>query len=161
MFRLSKLVVSSLLTTLLTFPLTAKAQEHPLIGVDHPPLPEGVDEIGGWIIEDPYAVKQVSHYGQELLLLSHLIGRDNQGNAFFEVVNVLPLPSIAETEEIAGGDCFVNGKEEPNFIAIIKLEDDQPYLTKARKAWRVEGEKFNEVSVQGLRLKCENLSYGL
>ncbi len=164
MFKLSKLIATGIFSTLLAFPLTLKAEEHPLIGVNYPPLPEEVEKIGGWLIEDPYAIDKVSINGQKLLLLDRLIGRDSQGNPFFQVVNVLPLPPInPETEELFGGSlCSVNGQNDPNVIVIIKSEDSNtPFLTKARKAWRVEDEQFNEINVKGLRFKCENFTYGL
>ena len=157
-----KLIATSIFTALLAFPSTTKAEEHPLIGVNYPPLPEEVENIGGWTIESPYTVKQVFFKGKELLLLNRLLKRDSRGKGFYEVVNVLTLPPVAQTEEIIDGSmCSINGKSAPNFMAIMKLEDDKPYLTKARKAWRVEGEKFNEVNVTNFQLKCENLSYGL
>lgn len=162
MLKLGKLIATSMFTALLAFPLSAKAEERPLIGANYPPLPEGVEEMGGWLINDPYAIERVLIEGQNLLLLSRLRGRDSSGKASFKVVNVLPLPPIAKTEEIIDGSmCSINGKSDPNFIAIMKLEDDRPYLTKARKAWRIEGEEFEEVNVANYRFKCENLAYGL
>ena len=164
MFKLSKLIATGIFSTLLAFPLTTKAEEHPLVGVNYPPLPEKLDEIGGWSINGPYVVDQVSLEGQELLLLSRLIGRDSRGKASFQVVNVLSLPPMnVETEELlAGSLCSVNGQNDPNVIVIIKSEDSNtPFLTKARKAWRVEDEQFNEINVKGLRFKCENFTYGL
>ena len=162
MFKLSKLIASSLFATLLAFALTVKAEEHPLIGVEYPPLPEGVEEMGGWSIEVPYVIDQISIDGQELLLLGRLIERDNQGKGLYLVVNVLLLPPINdEIEGISGGSlCFVNGKNDPNIIVIAKIEDT-PHLTKARKAWRVEGEEIKEIDAAGLQFQCENFGYGL
>ena len=161
MFKVSKLLVTSLFTALLAFPSTLKAEEHSLIGINYPPFPEEVEGIGGWITEEPYGIDQVSIDGQELLLLSRLIRRDSKGKAFFKVVNVLSLPSInTETEEIRGS-CFVNGKEAPNMIFLAKWEEEKPYLTKARKAWRVEGENFVEINPQSVNFQCENYAYGL
>ncbi len=161
MFKLSKLIVTSMFTVLLTFPLTTKAEDHPLIGINHPPLPEEIEGMGGWLIEEPYTVKQVSMDGQESLLLSRVIERDAQGNPLFQVVNVLALPPIDVKKEILRGFmCQVNGKEDPNVIVVMKLEDT-PYLTKARKAWRVENEQFNEIDVASLQFQCENFGYGL
>ena len=81
----------------------------------------------------------------------------------YKVVNVLTLPPLsAETEEVTGGSsCTANGIKDPNFIMIMKSNDNTPYLTKARKAWWVEGETFKEVKVQGFQFQCENFNYGL
>ena len=156
-----KLLVTGIVLAWSTFPLNAKAEEHPLVGKVHPPLLEITEDRGGWSIEAPYTVKEVFIDKQRLLLLNRVIEKDNKGIPTFQVVEVLTLPTITETEEISGGDCFVNGQKERNFIAIMKSNDNTPFLTKARKAWRVEGEKFNEVDVTRLRVKCENYSYGL
>lgn len=157
---LKKLIATSIVLALSTFPLKTKAEEHPLVGVQHPPLLGITEDRGGWLIENSYTVDEVFINEERLLLLNRLIVRDSQGNSSYEVVEVLTLPTLYETEEIVGGDCLVNGQKDLNFIAIMKLNDDTPFITKARKAWRVEGEKFKEVDLTNLRLKCENYSYG-
>lgn len=160
MFKISKLILTSILPAFLVFPVAAKA-EHTLIGVNYPPFPEGVEEMGGWTAEDPYSIRRISIRGQESLLLSRRIGRDSQGKASYKVVDILPLPLMYKTEIIRGGVlCTVNGVEEPNILVIVELTN-APKLTKARKAWRIENEKFNETSTQGLRIACENFGYGL
>ena len=161
MFKFPRMITTSIFTTLLLFPSIIKAEEHPLVGISYPPLPEEVNDKGGWIIDETYSVNQVSTKGRELLFLDRLIRRDSKGKGYFQVIDVLTLPTMTETEEISGGDCFVNGQNERNFIAIMKSNDNTPFLTKVLKAWRVEGEKFNEVDVTRLRVKCENYSYGL
>ncbi len=162
MLKLSKLIAASLFTTLLTGTLTTKAEEHPLIGINHPPFSQEIEEFVGWTIESPYSIDQVSFNGQELLLLNRLIKIDSQGDPVFEVVNVLPLPIIYETETIKGSGsmCTVNGQEDPNIIVVVKIEN-KPKLTKVSQAWRVENEKFNEIDIQGLSFECENFGYGL
>ena len=163
MIKGSRLALASIYTALLAFPLKAMAEGHPLIGVNYPPLPEEVEEIGGWKAKSPYVVKRVVYNSQKSLLLGRLIQRDSQGKGSYKVVDVLTLPPInTETEEITGRSCLVNGKKDLNMIAIIKSEDgNTEFLTRVRKAWRIEGEKFNEVDVTNYRFKCENYSYGL
>lgn len=164
MFNLSKLIIASLLTVYSGFPITIKAQElNGLIGINYPPLPQGIDEIAGWVIKDPYGIDHISIEGQEFLLLSRLTKTDSRGNPFFEVVNVLPLPPInLEIEEVLSGSfCRSNGQKASSFIVIIKSEEDQQYLTKVRKAWRVEGENFVEVNPQSLSFQCENFGYDI
>lgn len=161
MFKISKLILTSILPAFLAFPFTTKAEEHPLVGINHPPLPEEVEEIGGWTVEDPYSIDQISIRGQESLLLSRRIGRDSQGKGSYKVVDVLPLALNSQTEIIRGGVlCTVNGVEEPNIVVIVALTNT-PQFTKVLKAWRIENEKFNETSTQGLSIACENFGYGL
>ncbi len=160
MIKLSNLIVTSILSTFIAFPFTAKAEEHPLVGISYPPLPEEVSERRGWTIDETYSVNYVFMKGQELLLLDRLTRRSSSGQASFQVIDVLTLPAMVETEEITGGSsCFVNGKEASNLIVIAK-PSDTAFFTKARKAWRVENEKFNEIEVTGLRFQCENFNYG-
>ena len=164
MFKLSKLIVSVMVTAWLNCPLTVKAEEHPLIGVNYPPLPEKIEKIGGWLIEEPYSIDRAAVEGKELLLLSRITGRDRQSNPYFQVVNVLTLPPInSETEQISSGPlCHVDGQKDLNVIVIVKLEDgNTEFLTKVRKAWRVEGEEFKEMDVAGIQFECENFGYGM
>lgn len=162
MFKISKLIATSIFTTLLAFPLALKAEEFSLIGVNHPPLPETVEAMYGWLIEDSHSIDRVSMRGQELLLLSRLTGRNSQGDPSFEVVSMLSLPLMYKTETIKGSEsfCSVNEKIDPNIVVLVKIENT-PKLTKARKAWRIENEEFKEISVQGLSFACENFGYGL
>ena len=162
MFKLSKLIATGMVTAFLAWTLTAKAEEHPLIGVSYPPFPEGVEEMGGWSIDSSHIIDQISIEGKELLLLSSLIKRDSQGKGSYKVEDVLPLPIIYKTETIKGsGDfCTVNGSEDPNIIVVVKIENT-PKLTKVSQAWRVENEEFKEIDIQGLSFECENFGYGL
>ena len=155
MLKRAKLVLTSMLAGFLAFPLATKAEEHPLVGIDYPPLPEEVEEINRWAIEEPYSINNISFNGQRLLLLERLTGTNSQ------VLNVLPLPIMYQTEKVEGGDfCTVNGVEEPNVIVIVKIEDTSQ-LTKVRKAWLVVNEEFKEISTQGKSFACENFGYGL
>ena len=162
MFRGSNLVTTSIFLALLSFPFVTKAEEHPLLGVEHPPLPGVTEDRGGWLIKDPYTVKEVLIDQERLLLLNRLLKRDKQGKGLYKVLDVLTLPQITETEQTTGGLlCLVNGQQDHGIVAIMKSDYNVPYLTKARKAWRVENEKFNAISIQGLRFQCDNPSYGL
>ncbi len=135
MIKRSRLALASVCTALLAFPLRTKAEGHPLVGINYPPLPEGVESISSWVTGGSYTVRQVLVNKQKLLLLNRLSKRDQQGKGFYEVINVLALPPITETEEIlAGTSCTVNGKEDRDFIMIMKSNDNTPHLTKARKA---------------------------
>ena len=161
MFKFPRMITTSIFTTLLLFPSIIKAEEHPLVGISYPPLPEEVNDKGGWIIDETYSVNQVSTKGRELLFLDRLIRRDSKGKGYFQVIDVLTLPPRGEREEVTGGSsCYIDGKEASNLIVVVK-SSEQKFFTKARKAWRVENEKFNEIDVTGLRFQCENFSYGL
>lgn len=161
MIKLLNLIAASIFSTLLLFPSTTKAEDYPLIGISYPPLPEGVNDRGGWLIDESYSVNQVSIQGQKLLLLDRLTGRDSQGRASFQVIDVLKLPLMYKTEEITGGSsCSVNSQEDPSIVVIAKSSNTE-FFNKARKAWRVKDGKFNEISVQGLQFQCENFNYGL
>lgn len=162
MIKISNLIAASVFASLFLFPVTVKAKEHSLVGVQFPPLSEEFEGKGGWVVDDLHIIEQTSKEEQKLLLLGRLVKRNSQGKDLYEVVNVLTLPPIANTEEVIGGSsCFLNGQEDRNLIAIMKSNDNTPYLTNARKVWRVEGEEFKEVNVTSFQIKCENYSYGL
>lgn len=163
MSKLSKLILSGAIVfgALLASPLMA--QEHPLIGLQYPPFPQEVDNSGGWTLSDSYSINQIALNGQELLLLSRLLGRDSQGKAFFEVVNVLSLPPInTEIEYLMGGPlCNVDGRRQLNYMGIIKIDDEADYLTEVNRAWRVEGENFVEINPQNFSFQCDNYTEGI
>ena len=164
MSKISKIILAGIISVYVSFPSIVKAEEHPLKGVEYPPFPQGVEEWGGWVTEDPYSVDRVFINGEGLLLLTRLLGRNNKGKAFFEVVTVLPLPSLnTETEEIMGGGdtCKINGERATNYVAIVKYEEGKQYLTDIRKVWRIEKENFVEINPQGLNLRCENVGFDL
>ena len=82
MIKRSNLIAASVFASLLVFPVTTKAEEHPLVGVSYPPLPEEVKERAGWSIKSPYVVDYVFYNGQRSLLLGRLLRRDSQGKRF-------------------------------------------------------------------------------
>lgn len=174
MFKLPQLVLTSMLTALLTVPLTAKAEDkNSLIGIKHPPMPEGIQETGGWSVHQEisnrtHSITSVSVDEKEFLFLDRISGRDSQGKPFFQVVDVLPLPPIeTEKEDVLGGSpylCHINGEYDPTLIVIAQLEDSNTeFLTNIRKAWRVdlEAEKFKEIDTEGVEFRCENFGYGI
>ena len=178
MLKLSALII---LTSLLTCPLTNKAQaggenNSKYIGLQYPPVPKEITIEGGWVIGQKdanapsnYSISSVREEDKTSLWLERLIARDNRGKPSFQVVNVLPLPPIApETEGVFGGSpyqCRVKeGEYDPTLIVIARLEDNNTeFLTKVRKAWRVDlaSEQFNEIDVRGLEFQCENMGFGL
>ena len=178
MLKFSALII---LTSLLTCPLMVKAQaggknDSKYIGLQYPPVPDGITIEGGWVIEQKgsnalsdYSIGSVVEGDKTSLWLERLIGQDPQGKPSFQVVDVLPLPPIDnQKEDILGGSpyqCRINeGEYDPTLIVIAQLEDgNTEFLTQVRQAWRVDlaSEQFNEINLQGLEFKCENMGFGL
>lgn len=144
------------------------------IGLEHPPLPDDLKRSGGLLLgtgdasEYPYVVNLIEKNDEYMMWLELLISLDNTGQAVSKVVDVVALPSFDKNYEIITGGssdrCSVNGKYDPNLIALAGLEDDNTeYFTKIRKAWRVEptAGKFKSVSLKSLQIQCQNVDFGI
>lgn len=144
------------------------------IGLEHPPLPNELKDLGSFLIgtgddsEYPYSVKLVQKGNECMMWLELLISLDENGKAVSKVVDVVLLPSFEQNYEILTGGssdrCSVNGEYDPNLIALAGLEDgDTEYLTKIRKAWRVDPQagKFKNVSLERLQIQCQNVNFGI
>ncbi len=187
MLKLSKLTaiknyvlfpLAGLAYALLTSSITLRAEagnEDKYVGLQYPPVPQGVTLRGGWIVEEKgsdsfnsdYSITNVLVGNQTFLWLDRTIGFNGATERTSEVVSVLALPPLDENEGLFAGSayfCHINGEYDPLIIVIAKTEDNNTeFITKVRKAWRVNltAEKFDEIDVIGIDFRCENLGFGL
>ncbi|MGK7947270.1 MAG: hypothetical protein AB4368_00305 [Xenococcaceae cyanobacterium] len=145
------------------------------IGLEYPPVPDGIIIEGGWTIEEKdsstlteYSIGSVIEGDKKFLWLEHFISLNEEGEPSFKLVDILPLPPIdSEKEDVLGGSpylCHINGEYDPTLIVIAKLEDSNTeFLTNIQKAWRVDlaKEKFKEIETVGVEFRCENMGFGL
>ncbi|NDJ17971.1 hypothetical protein [Myxacorys almedinensis] len=138
------------------------------IGLKYRDVPQGVDYIGGWVIDlqkngdFKHAVTHVRDHNGEMLWLDRFINHDRAtGKANFQVVDVLKLPLISKAQVFsAHGFCMKNGNRDPDLIAIAKATDTQ-YRTTIYRAWKANRAKetFEEISTKGIT--CENPAWGV
>lgn len=148
-------------TTLTTGPLPAVNEEY--IGLHHPPLPFGLNDQAGYLINPDakieYTVSYIARVSGEMLWLERLTHRDPSGHPFFEVRAVLYLPLLSDHEFLVFGQCRVDEVADPEIIALVETRDEEVY-TEIRMAWRADrqGERFEAVPLEGVT--CINESYG-
>ena len=153
-------------STYATTPLVSQRQgSRNYIGLRYRTLPGNLQGLGGWTIGSPfsspeYSVSHVQQGKKQMLWLELILSRDNAGKPLFEVKDVLNLPSLKSTEQLASVGCLVNGKRDPEVIAIAVLEDTE-YWGKIRRAWRANRRttRFEEISPRNIA--CENPGWGV
>jgi hypothetical protein len=131
------------------------AIEGAYIGLHHPPLPLGLDDQAGYLIDPDakieYAVSYIARFSGKMLWLERLTHRDSSGRPFFEVRAVLALPPISDQEFLIFGQCRVDEVIDPEIIALVETSGGALY-TEIRKAWRADrrAERFEALLLDGL-----------
>ena len=147
-------------------PAHAPASEASYVGLRHPPLPAGVEELGGYVIggvDFEYAVGHFRDGSRDMLWLERLIRHDEAGVPYFEAVAVLPLPAMAGGEQLALGTCREGDALEGGdglTVAVVGWTDE-PVLTDVRHAWRVDPERRRFTRLDARRVQCLNEGYDL
>lgn len=91
-----------------------------------------------------------------MIWLEKICDHDNNGRAFFEVLDVIISP-IKNKEYIFCDYCLINDQYQPYTYALVKKED-QEFYSIIKYAWKIDFSqmKFTEISI--LRMKCFNES---
>lgn len=145
-----------------------RAGPGPYLGLRHPPLPAGVEDLAGYVVDIgpggafTHAVGHVRTPSGQALWLERFLRHDEQGVAYFEVVAVQPLPPLGEGEAVVMASCRVGdamqgGDNET--IAIVRWEEAE-VLDDVRAAWRVDlaARRFHPIPAAGVQ--CLNEGFG-
>ena len=108
------------------------------IGLRFPPIPKGLELLASGMFEDgdDYALNIMKTDKNSLMIWL----TENRGG-FQKVLAILPLPKLEKDEIIAAYYCQINGREDPEVIA-VGLLDESAYKKrflenkKIRMAWR-------------------------
>ena len=166
---LMRIILFCLLTSLALAPVAAQRSTDTAkyIGVRHgPTLPREVKLIGGGLVsavgdEKEYAMSEVHRGRTKMIWFDRLTHRDEKGVAYWEVKDVLVLPTIPKRQALVYALCLLNNKPDGEIAAIVDNQPHVQYFTRVRKAWRANRttEKFEVIPVKGV--KCENVGYGV
>lgn len=132
-----------------TIPLDEPASDasNKYIGLVYPPSPDGLSKSFGMMIwdTDGYGLSLVSDGAGRMLWLEKIIRYDENGNAFWEVKDVLDLSNVETGLTLVPDGCSLNGASDGEIIAagrngVILL------------AWRANTalEKFEIIPVDGI-----------
>jgi hypothetical protein len=127
-------------------------------------IPDGVVENGGFLYNftepqtSEYACTLMSKDGLDMLWLERLTGRNAQGIAEFEVVDVVALP---EQDYVLTTFLLKDGASCEGFGLAKNANIDEEYFKEFYKAWKVnpQTEKLEEIPTEGLQ--GENPGYGV
>jgi len=121
------------------------------IGLNYPPLPAGLSEGFSMMIQDSndFGLTMVLKDVSRMLWLIKMVGRDANGAANWEVVDVLALPKMDAGVLLIPDGCFLNGA--PDSEVFVEAKDDV-----ILKAWRANKalEKFEVISTSNIH--CES-----
>ena len=124
-------------------------------------LPAGLKDEGGGLITDPY--KDKVQYG-----ISHVVrGRTNmlwfelgthhdaEGQAFWEVLDVVTLPTLKRGQLVMFTLCQFNHQPDSEIAAVVQPLRGRNYETRTIRAWRANRQtrKFKAIPTRGV--KCE------
>ncbi len=141
------------------------------IGIVTPPMPKNLYDDGGFLIigekslngvysdadllAAKYAVTFVSDNKTHYCWLERIHHYDTTATgkkAFWELLDVLQLPSITKDEILVHRTCKMGNYFDPEIIALCRYDPDAEEFTHIIKAWRAnrEKERFEEISTSNI-----------
>lgn len=133
------------------------------VGLRTPPLPEGLEQVGGALLElgvdTVFAISHVQRDTLEMLWLERELGQEG-AESRFQVEDVLRLPPIGPEGVLVYAVCRLNERPDPEIVAIVSADDEAEILTQVHAAWRADRQqrRFVELPVTGI--DCVNEGYG-
>lgn len=136
------------------------------VGVEYPPMPEGVTKRGGALIVPPgtsaseaeYAFVKARRGEQHMLWLGRLQHRTPEGEAIFRVADIVAVPDVAEDERFLISGCTVGG--DVGYAAVM-ADGDAEQLTQTHHAWRADRETGHLAPADDADVVCENVGFGI
>ncbi len=117
------------------------------IGLNFPPLPDGLSENFAMMIQDSddHSLSLVLDGENKMLWLSKMTHRDSSGNAYWEVKDILELSNLEAGLFLLPDGCFLNGKIDNEIFAAGK--DGKTLL-----AWRANTtlDRFEVLPANGI-----------
>jgi len=137
------------------------------IGLKYPTLPSSIIEGSGraiwkqntpisWVVDAAIDEKNL------MLWLSKVTHYDEAGHPFFEVRDVLLLPSSARDKDFVVGECVLAGTPDFELLALVNVDQeslDNRWLPNSNiiSVWRanLSTEKFEEISTENIECNAE------
>jgi hypothetical protein len=92
------------------------------IGLNYPPTPAGLTEVFSMLIQDKddYSLMMVLEGGNKMLWLSKFTYYDTDGNAYWEVKDVLGLSNLGAGLTLLPDGCRLNGTPDHEIITVAR-----------------------------------------
>lgn len=129
----------------------------PDAGLTYPPLPSGVEEIGGMLLTDStgqeLGVSEMQRGERHMIWLSALTSHDSAGNPNWLLLDAVEVPSLRSAESVVWSDCALDGVRDQAVVAVGTWAA-RDSLTGIRYAWRanLETRRIDTLSVS--RVAC-------
>ena len=137
------------------------------VGLKYPPLPSSITMGSGRAIWKPstpisWAVDASMDNENLMLWLSKVIDYDQTGRLFFEVRDVLLLPSSAKDKDFVVGECVYAGEPDLELVALVNADEesmDSRWLSNPNiiSVWRanLSTGKFEPMSTESIECNAE------
>ena len=143
------------------------AERTKYVGLRHgAALPNDLKHESGGLISGlnearEYGISEVRRGRVRMLWFEYFTHRDQAGAPYWEVRDVLVLPSIRRNQVLVYAFCFSGQKPDREIVAIADYQPNVEFFTRVRRAWRANRsvERFEEISPRGI--KCTNEGYSL
>jgi hypothetical protein len=122
------------------------------IGLNYPPIPNGLTEVFAMLIQDSedHSFSLILEDQNEMLWLSQMTHLDSSGNAYWEVKDILDLSDQESGVALLPDGCSLNG--EPDY-EILVIGRDGAIL----QAWRADTtlDVFEVIPVDGIECQSD------
>ncbi len=142
------------------------------IGMVVPPFPESLKKFGGWALsqERGYPLRMALVQEKETGNYFLLLGAKQPGPVESErdsIVQVIPLKPLEGNQRIMTGimdQCGIAGQYDEDLVLLgTPPPPEKPYVTEFRRGWKInyETQRLDEISVDGVDYRCENVAHTL
>ncbi len=145
--------------------------ESKYIGLVVPPFPESLTAFGGWILSQERGYPLSMEFVQEKETGNYfvLLGTKQHPvkTEIYSIVQEISLGQLEEEERIMTGiydQCGIAGQYDEELVLLgTSPPPEKPYVTEFRRGWKInyETQRLDEISVDGVDYRCENVAHTL
>ena len=138
------------------------------VGIVYPPAPEGVTDLGGWLVDfgpsrSPHQpMHSISHMrtpAGEVAWLSVQIGATG-GSPVWRVIATQDLPAFPPNAGLVS-TCAMGNDEFRELVFGVADWTDEQFHPVIHRAWRVDLDRQAILEVAVTQVRCYNESYGV
>ncbi len=144
------------------------------IGVEFPrSTHESLQDLGGWLFYSERgfplgsALVKEKETDMHLLLFGVKIKGSPTTSNFYRTVQVIRLPELSGDQHLMTGilfQCGIAGEYDEGLILLgTDALPEKPYNTEFSRGWKINNEtqRLDEISVDGVDYRCENVAHTL
>ncbi len=142
------------------------------IGLVVPPYPDSLQRLDGWLfsLERGYPlggslVREKATGNYMIFLGKKQLGVKNEYR--YSIVQVIPIQPLNNNQRVMTGimdQCGIAGQYDEDLVLLgTSPPPEKPYVTEFRRGWKInyETQRLDEISVDGVDYRCENVAHTL